>query len=303
MSIKITLHSCCMAAAVLALTASGGWAATSCVTRTVGTGEYTTTIAVASNFTTPAQDMVDAFQLTDDGADTAITICNDSTTNLRSQIDANSNLYSMLFAADTTANYYDTTSPRIAYSYAKGVPVYFTYRGTSRTVDNLISNLAASDKHSSYYATLTGSDLSAYTIADTTTAGSTAIANAGAPYGVKAHAIVNSIEALTGTNAMPTTIPTWVVSPLYTNINLTFDAVTTSGTTKNGFVSLAQICNIKSSVAYVEFTNTNYVLDQKAILLLPSDTVAANLNSYIQGQMSAGTWNSTFLPLHCYGTI
>ncbi|GFE62026.1 hypothetical protein [Geobacter sp. AOG2] len=300
MSIKTALHSCCTAAAVLTLTASGGWAATTCVTRTVGTGLNVTKIAVASNFTTPAQDMVDAFQLTTAGANTAITICNDSTTNLRSQIDANSNLYSMFFAADTTANYYDTTSPRIAYSYAKGVPVYFTYRGADdRTVDELISNLTISDKNSDYYATLTGSNLSTYVIADTTTAGSTAIANAGAPYGVKAHAIVNSIEG----TALPTTIPTWVVSPLYTNINLTFDAVTTSGTTKNGFVSLAQICSIKNSVSYVEFTHSDYTLDQKAILLLPSDTVAANLNSYIQGQISAGTWNSTFLPLHCYGTI
>jgi len=288
MSIKSKLCSLGMTVIVFSFTTLSSWAATVCTTKTTGSGTNIATIAVASNFYSPAQDLVYNFQQTPAGANTAITICNNSTTALKTEIDNGAN-YSLFFAADTTAADYNNSS-RTAYSYAKGVPVFFAYRTNISDISGLITGL------SGYGTTLTANNLSSYAV-NTSSAQSVAVASTDAPYGVKAHSIINSIEG----TSLPGTIPSWVHSPLYSNINLTFSAVG-SGGINSGFVSKAQICNILSSVVYVAFTGSDYVLDQKAILLNSSNTVASNLNAYLQDQIDSGDWN-TFLTNHCYGTL
>lgn len=317
MSIKAKLCSLSMTAAVFSFIAPGSWAAdTVCTTKTVGLGTDTTRIAVASNFYGPAQDLVDAFQLTTAGADTTITICHNSTTHLMAEISDGTGLpssafptdpgyprYGMFFAANTSAATYGTS----AFTYAKGIPVFYGLRPNFSSVSNLITGLGGGTSYA-ITDTCNNTGLAPYAV-NTGGAQTLAIASAAAPYGVAAHTILNAITSDEGNNAtsLPNTIPSWVHSPLYSNIDLTYTAVN-NGTLKSGFVSKAQLCeqikgNTTPAVTYVEFTGTDCTLDQKAILLNSSDTVSSALNSYIQGRITAGTWNTPFLSDHCYGSI
>ena len=317
MSIKAKLCSLSMTAVVFAFTASVGIAAdTVCSPLIYGPDADPsvtipdTIIAVASNFYTPSQDMVAAFQQTTDGRPTIIQICQNSTTHLMAEISDGTGLpapllpdpgyprYSMFFAANTSAANYGTS----AYSYAKGIPVFFGLQSKIASVSNLVTGLGGG-----YSATITAAvtDLGPYAV---NTGGSqpVAVASAAAPYGVAAHTILNGIEG----TLLPGTIPSWVYPTLFSNIDLTYAAIE-AGTNgiKSGFVSKAQICDqIKGittpAVTFVEFTGTGCTLDQKAILLKPSgDSVAAALNSYIRGQMPPNSGWNTFLTAHCYGTL
>jgi len=312
MSIKSRLCSLGMAAVIFSFTTSGTWAAsTVCTTKTNGTGTSTTRIAVASNFYGPAQELVTAFQGTTAGANTAITICQNSTAHLLNEINNGIELpssafptdpgfprYGLFMAANSSApTSLQTSTGNIAYTYAYGIPVFFALQSTISSVSGLITGATSSTISDPL------SDLSALYSVNTSSAQYVAVASSAAPYGVAAHSILNNMMG----TALPNTVPSWVYSTLFSNIDLTYSSVI-NGTTKSGFVSKAQICDqingTSPAVTYVEFTNSDIVLDQKAILLKSSttDPVAAALNSYIQGRMTAGTWNS-FLTSNCYGTL
>jgi len=327
MNITSKLCSLGMTAVVLSFTALGSWAAdTECTVKTVGSGANAAKIAVASNFYAAAQNLVTAFQQTTNGANTAITICHNSTTHLVGEINNGTGLpssvfptdpgfprYNMFFAANVSAaSGLQTTTGNTAFTYAYGIPVFFGLRSTIGTADNLIYD------QTGYGATITdtcsNAGLAQYEI-NTNNAQYVALAGTGAPYGVKSHSIINAITSDEGGNAttLPTTIPSWGYSTLFDNIDLTYDAIIAgTGGIKSGFVGKSQICSRISSgipanqVSYVEFTGTDCRLQQAAILLKTlsgtNNTTASALNSYIQGRISGGTWN-TFLTSECYGTL
>ncbi len=310
MSISFKLSSLGAAAVVFAFTASTVFAAnTVCSSLLYGPDADTsvttpdTIIAVASNFYSPAQDMVAAFQQTTNGRATIVQICHNSTTHLAAEISDGTGLpssafptdpgyprYGMFFSADTTAANYGT-----AYSYAKGVPVF--YSPSISNVSGLITGLGNLKSHN-MTASCDSAGLSSYAV-NTGSSQYVAVAVGGAPYGAKAHTIINAMEG----TSLPTTIPSWVYSPLFSNIDLTLAAVG-SNNIKSAFVSKAQICSQISAgtATYVEFTGTGCLLDQKTVLLQSSNTTASALNSYIQGRITGGTWNA-FLTDHCYGTL
>ncbi len=320
MNIKAKLSSCCMTAVVLAFTASGSWAAdTECVT--LGSGANTAIIAVASNFYGPAQALVTAFQGTV-GSNTTITICQNSTAHLLDEINNGTGLppsvfptdpgfprYNMFFAANEAApNSLESTTGNTSFLYAKGIPVFFGLRATVGNASNLVTS--ASGFGFPITAACTNAGLSSYTI-NTANAQKVALAGTGAPYGQKSYTIINAITSDEGGGAtnLPSTIPSWVYSTLFDNIDVTYDNVITPGATgiKSGFVGKSQICTQLGTISYVQFTGDDCLLLQKAILLKTlagsNNIAAAALNTYIQGQISGGGWNSIFLPSQCYSAI
>jgi len=302
------LSSYFMTAAVLALTASSSWATITCnLPITQGNGANAATLAVAANFVTATTDLVTKCQNEGQCNNTAFTICYDSTTNLKTALNSDysshSNAfvtYSYFFAADTSASTYDSyNGTGTAWSYAKGIPVFFAYHDVLGDIGSLLTG------QSGHALTISDSDLSPYAI-NTSAAGYIAVAGTGAPYGVKSHAIINSIQSLNP--GLPTSIPSYVVAPLYGNIADTFSAVGSTGTPtiKSGFVSKGQICNgipplyteTPPQFVYVEFTNSAYLLDQKAILL-NSNTAAVALDNYMTTLKSGTEW-ATFVQSECY---
>jgi len=308
MKFNARLSSYFMTAAVLAFTASSSWATITCnLPITQGSGANAATLAVAANFVTPITDLVTKCQNEGYCNNTAFTICYDSTTALKTALNSDysnhSNAfvtYSYFFAADTSATDYDNyNGTGTAWSYAKGIPVFFAYHDVLGDISSLLSG------QSGHSLTINASDLSSYAI-NTSAAGYIAVAGTGAPYGVKSHAIINNIQSLSP--GLPTNIPSYVVSPLYSNISNTFNAVGSSGTptVKSGFVSKGQICDgiypkytdTPPTYVYVEFTNSAYTLDQKSILL-NSNTAAVALDNYMTYLKNNSLWGP-FVQDECY---
>jgi len=287
---------------------------TECITKFNGSGEYPSIIAVDTNFFGAAMALVDAFQMTDVGFETDITICHNSTPHLLTEINSGTDLPSSVFTTDPGFPRYslfmadNATAPvslqastsTIAYTYAYGIPAFFTYEGTS--VDSLIMGLG-SGSGATISNACTDAGLSSYKV-NTSRAGLVALSGAEDSYGVKSHTILNAITSDEGDpTLLPATIPPWVYPTLFSNIDLTLAAVG-SNNIKSAFVSKAQICSPISAgtATYVEFTGSGCTLNQMAILLKSSDPVASALDSYIKEQITNGTWN-TFLKVHCYGTL
>jgi len=299
---KSKLYSFCVSAALLMFVSSNGWAVdTVCTLVPTDCGTPDTRIAVASNFFGPAKQMVANFQaIGKPGNGTCIQVCQNSTGALLTEINNNLSYYGMFFAANSTApESLQSSTGNTAYLYAKGIPVFFGYRNDVTNVGGLITGLGSGVNFN-----MTATDLSSYAV-NTSTAGNVAVAGIAAPYGLKAQAILNSIESLNP--GLPGTIPSWVHSPLYDNIDVTFSAVGTGGI-KSGFVSKAQICDIYGDVAYVQFTSPDYLLNQKAILLDSSDstnppsTVAGKLSKWVKDEIANDGWDD-FLIDHCYETF
>jgi ABC-type molybdate transport system substrate-binding protein len=138
-----------------------------------------------------------------------------------------------------------------------------------------------------------------------------------APYGKASYNILNAMGELSYKSTDPYypkapqyppydnssfNLPPWMYPTPYDNIDLTFSHVGT-GSIKSGFVSKAQICgkagaNLGSYV-WIAFTSSSYTLNQQALLLNNSDTVAVGLDNYIKAQIAAGGWND-FCASHCY---
>lgn len=320
MSIKAKLSSLGMTAAVLAFTASGSWAANTVCNTVYGpyassTDPVNTTIAVASNFYSAAQDFVNGYQASsDDRGATVIRICQNSTAHLLTEIKTGTGLpsellpdpgssttrYGIFFAANAAAPDELANSLSLpSYSYAKGLPVYFTLSSSISNVGQLMPSLATTtDPNRTLDRLVTSADA-----IDTTNAALTTVAVAdptAAPYGLAATTILYDMGLVPSTTGF--TPPSWMHA-LYANIDLTLTSVTPDNINKSGFVSKAQICTILSSAKYIAFTNAHYVLNQKAILLNTSNTVASDLNSYLTGQLPPATGWNTFLTAHCYGTL
>jgi ABC-type molybdate transport system substrate-binding protein len=313
MQIKAKLYSLCMTTVIFACSAATSWAAaTVCNTKTVGTGANTTVIAVASNFYGPAQDLVTAFQSTAAGANTAITICQNSTAHLLAEINSGTELpasafptdpgfprYGLFLAANAAAPVgLQSSTGNTAYSYANGIPVLFSVSSTISNVGNLMPSLAPTTATA---ASITGVVTSSQAIS-TSNAQTLAVADpTTAPYGLAATTILKDMALLP--TATGFTVPTWMYGPLYSNIDLTYASII-NNVNKSGFVSKAQICSILGSTRYIEFPG--YQIDQEAILLKTligsPNATAAGLDSYVQGQIDSGDWN-TFLLNHCYGTL
>ncbi|OPY82237.1 MAG: hypothetical protein A4E65_00885 [Syntrophorhabdus sp. PtaU1.Bin153] len=304
---KFKLFSFCMIAAIFVIAASGSWASPDCTwSRQVGTGTYTTTLAVAANFVMAAKDLVTACQ---DGGycnNTKFIICSDSTSNLATELKSEYSshspnayvTYGYFFAADdSTADFEgDSGTSGADYLYANGIPVFFAKAGTLDDVSHLITHTPALSG-SAY--NITTSSLSGYTI-NTADSDYIAVAGTGAPYGVMAHTIINTMQG----TSLPGTIPAYVRSPLYTNVGNVLTAVN-NGTDTSGFGSKGQICDPSQADVdpdvwtYVAFTNSAYKLAQYAIRL-NSSTAATALDTYIRTTLMGGSGWDTFIANHCY---
>jgi ABC-type molybdate transport system substrate-binding protein len=317
MRIKTKLCSLCTTAVIFACTASSGWAAaTVCNTKTVGTGANKAAIAVASNFYAAAQDLVTAFQATGAGANTAVTICQNSTAHLLAEINSGTELpaaafpsdpgfprYGLFFAANATSPAaLQTTTGNTAYPYANGIPVLFSVSPAVTSVVDLMPSLAVEGSTDPILnASLSETMTSDQAIATSTTNLLAVADPIAATYGLAATTILKDMGLLATTTGF--TVPNWMHSPLYANIDLTYTSVM-NNVNPSGFVAKAQICSTLAATRYIEFLD--YPIDQEAILLntlggSPNATAAA-LNSYVLGQMNAHLWNG-FLTTHCYQAL
>lgn len=293
--------------AVMMLGATGIFAGPNTECLPSSPGNYHLVVGVASNFFGPSQDMIDNFiASTYYTSGTSIQICHDSTTVLK----AESSNYDVLFLADGTAG----TVGSAAFSYAKGLPVYFAKNGVVTDASALITKKAGSSvtPPSGLDYTISGDVLSSYSIVQNATQ-SVAVADLVAPYGIAARDILNSMLAGTGFS-LTNNPPPWVHTPLFSNIALTFKAVVPDTTPdpypniQAGFVSKAQICagiapNVYTpAYVYVEFTNPLYTLNQTAAIIDDENDAAWALYNFIQNQMEGnGTAWKNFLATHCYG--
>jgi hypothetical protein len=316
MFVKSRLILFCMVAVMFALGASTGWATPNCTT-TIGTGANETTVAVAANFVAAAKALITKCQ-TDGTCDstTKYTICSDSTGNLEADMEnyydevTGFTGYGYFFAADNTAAYYDSpsyTGTGTSWVYAKGVPVFFGYKGNTNigtSTGNLIEYLTGQV----YTVTAACTNLSAYTV-NTAQAGQVALAdNQLAPYGSAGMAILNAMQPIVSQPAY--VLPgghlnwSWVHYGWYSSIGGAFSAVEqTAGTINSAFVGRSQVCDSSGSVGVidqtkytaVQFTDASCLLTQKAILL-NSDYAAGRLDYYIHNVID---WPA-FIVKYCY---
>lgn len=241
-------------------------------------------LAVAANFFGPSKVMVANFLAANPNLDITINICSGATGDFALALTSNPTAYDMFFAADNTAaNFNNDDDAYYAYPYARGIPVLFGY--TANGIPNVGSLLTGLSTPGNLFATLSGTNLSAYSIA-TATANNVAYANPGvAPYGVAA------VYIMTALYKPPT--PTLNMQP---DVGAAFSAVGT-GSTHSGFVAKSQICTggaVPPSIAYVEFPDFGPL--QYVVQLTDA---ATDLNDYITTQMTLSGWN-TFLTSNCY---
>jgi hypothetical protein len=295
-----------MIAAGLAVTASSAWAAPTVCTTVPSGPTYDATIAVASNFFGPAQDLVTLFTAPGaPGEGSAIRICHNATATLLDQIENAAPTYSLFLAADDTTDSL-VSSPYVpvgatSETYATGIPVLFARQVTVGDVQTLIPGVS-SGVSATISSVVTGSEA-----LNPTNAQTVAVANPTlAPYGNAAKLIIQDM----GFTWNPPSSPTWI-SSLYDNISLTFNSVAvTPFPNKSGFVSKAQICSgitgSPPTYVYVEFTNSKYLLNQKGILIDSQDSNENNLGAalwdYMLDNPNMSFWPN-FLSTHCYGPI
>jgi len=219
----------------------------------------------------------------------------------------------MFFAADETASNFDAAG-RTSFVYASGIPVLAAKKDVIPNVSGLIDGLPAGELR----ATIPDADLSTFNL-NIASAQKVSVADPGqAPYGVAAQRILNNMM---GAN-IPTTLPSWVFSDgnvaangLWNNIDNTFAAVNTNSVAgkdtsavNSGIIGKSQICdNIAPKAAnptwvYVEFTNPNFIRNQKAILLDSGNPAASKLDEYIKSAMSSNAWTE-FLAANCYNPV
>ncbi len=297
--------------AALACSASAGWAAPTVCT---SPGSYDFKIAVASNFFDAAQNLVLDFTAPGaPGAGLTVNICQNATTELLGEITAGSSGYALFLAANAAAPdslVHSIYVPHHAASklYAYGVPVMFApYNPPSglQDVQTLIPGVA-----SGVAATVDSVVTSTYALNPTTSATVAVADPTQAPYGQAAVSIILDMGLVSTWN--PPTSPTWVAYPLYPNIDLTFQSVTTGSPPPNttGFVSKGQICSGIGDnpllYIYIEFTNSKYTLTQKGILVkagnATQDGYGRSLFNFMLHNSDPSYW-SNFLEENCYGQI
>jgi molybdate transport system substrate-binding protein len=278
------------------------------------------TIAVASNFYGPAQDLSEMFINSGPSVSvSAVRVCQNSTGTLDQEIRGTLTPpfgpYSLFLAANQStptalAGTAFVPSGATAFQYANGIPVLFTTSSSVATdVHTFIPTLPAGVGPQAY--TITSAVSSSLAIS-TSAVQPLAVANpALAPYGDATFKILSAMSLVSYTATPPTPpspLPSWMHSPLYDNIDLTFSSVPSPNPA--GFVSKSQICPlIKSfnpSLVYIGFEG--YPVAQSGILIDSGDStqnsIAAALRGYISTLQttSTGTGNAwgDFLVDHCY---
>ena len=278
-----------------------------------GTTTYDAKIAVASNFYEPAKDMILDFTT---GTSLHINVCQNSTGALYNEIITGSAGYSLFLAADTARPnlLVGTTyiqSGATVQLYALGIPVLFGLYNSSTLPDThtLIPALPSGHRASDI-----ATQVSSAQLISSTNAATVAVADvSAAPYGTAAQSILADM----GVTVNNTTIPTWIHSPLYANIDLTYQSVAgTSPPNKSGFVSKAQVCDgsghIDTSLFVgIEFkynggTSSDYLPYQSGILTTSNnssqDAIGASIFSFMLSNSDPTYW-SDFLVAHCYEQI
>jgi molybdate transport system substrate-binding protein len=270
---------------------------------------YDATIAVASNFYGPAQDLITSFTGTGKpGAGKHIRICQNATAVLNTEIRTGTSGYSLFLAANTTTPVGLQGTPYVqsgamAKLYANGIPVLFALYATVNDVSILMPSLASGTWGSISYPNLSSDPL------DTSASATVAVADPNAaPYGDAAFKIMNSMGLLLYP-PIHTPLPGFL-SSLYGNIDLTFQSVVSSPNNTSGFVSKAQICTgiggSTPTYIYVQFTNVAYMLAQSGILIASGNSTQDGIGSDIFNYMlsnSSPTFWPDFLNDHCYGQI
>ncbi|WP_292619317.1 substrate-binding domain-containing protein [Nitrobacter sp. 62-23] len=312
------------AGVIFALAGSPAWAAATVCTVVPSNATWDATVAVASNFYGPMQDLIGIYTTSPErGAGKHIRICHNSTGTLTSEITGgNTNQYSLFLAANATApaglsaTYIQTGAT--AKTYAFGIPVMVALPATISNVSGLVTTTPAL---SGVAANITANDLSPYTI-NLVTAPTVAVAKpAPAPYGNAAFKIMS--DKPSGTPGMglvsnyvnpgdepPAGDPSvaFLSDPYYDNIDLTLQSVD-DGTNKSGFVSKGQICGSigggSPAYVYVQFTGSNYLLDQRGILIKSGDPtvqdpIGADIFDYMLNNPHGPTTWPSFLSAHCY---
>jgi molybdate transport system substrate-binding protein len=285
---------------VLAATfaASGGFAATCADPIVNGTGANAAKIAVASNFYGPAQDLIkNYFHLSPYGANTAVTVCHDSTGKLKTEIQTgNTAGYTMFFSAD------NTTIPSLEigkdFVYARGVPVLFS--NTAANVQALIPTAPAMvEGVSTISGVLTSADK-----LNTANAQMVGLSDpVSAPYGNAACKIMNDMGLISSEcPAMPATQPSWLDSYTGKNVDAAYNSVIPNGgANTSGFAAKSQVCQALNTgtLKVVEFTNSKYATEQTAVLIDTENAGAVAINAYIHSSLFTGEWNE-FLADNCY---
>lgn len=273
----------------------------------------TTTIAVASNFYTPAQELVQGF-LSATSSSSTIRVCHDSSGTLMTEITGTPSYpYTLFLSADedrpeTLQNTYSNlvATDATAFRYANGIPVFYVASGTA-------SDLLLSGQSGSYAAS---EDQSAVQI-DTDSVTRLGIANtSSAPYGAKAKEILTAMgqwsdasvydadsvytPSTSGSCTQSAGSTQWICQ--YKNVAITLSAATAADVNAI-FVSWGQVCT-STSTQYVKFPD--YAIPQYGILLALSgsttagQTLAADLVSYMN--LGSTGWNE-WLGTRCYGSI
>ncbi|MFG1270486.1 substrate-binding domain-containing protein [Xanthobacter versatilis] len=279
---------------------------------------YDATIAVASNFYGPAQDLLTSFTSSGKpGAGYHFRVCHNATGDLDAEIRTGTSGYSLFLAADTATPHDLVGTPYVQsgatdFLYANGIPVLFARYATVSDVQTLMPSVS-SGVSATLSAKMTGA-----TALSTTNSQTIAVANLdSAPYGEAAYYIMRDMGLWSATH--PENIPSSVSNPLYDNIALTFQSVANSPyTNKSGFVSKAQICSgISSSpptYIYIAFTYNGtvspptdaYLRKQSGILIASGNSTQNSWGVAIKNYMlsnSDPTYWPTFLNTHCYAPI
>ncbi len=307
-----------LAGVVFAFATSPAWAQTTNCTVVPSSGSYDATIAVASNFYGPAQDLITTYTSTGQpGAGKRIRICENATAVLNTEIRTGTSGYSLFLAANSTTPTGLQGTPYVqsgatAQLYATGIPVLFARYATVSDVKTLIPSLA-----SGVWAGISSNNLTANPLSISASQTVAVADPSAAPYGDAAFKIMGSLppNPTTGMRLLhyppaPSPLPSFL-SSLYGNIDLTFQSVASSPyANKSGFVSKAQICTgIGSSpptYIYVQFTGASYILKQEGILIASGnsgqDVIGASIFNYMLNNSSPTFWPD-FLDAHCYGQI
>jgi hypothetical protein len=308
---KKTMFVLCMAIAAMIFTTVSGYALPrSCAMPNytvlpygsgANPGNTTLKIAVAEIFYVPLLDFLTNYYFPQAPAGTTITVCSNTTVVLMNDIISNPGIYDFFFAADTSAAGLGLGS----FTYAWGIPIFFGYTsGATNLIANVgdLMNGLNNPTALSDTVSVAGIALANYSI-NATNANMVAVAgNINAPPGQVANAIMGALGTSNpGVQTIQFNTVINVQDLVGTDVTVTMPpAPPTVHSIYSGFAKKAQFCSgigvITAPIAYVEFTNSVYALNQTAIQLTSNSD---DLYLYIQGQIANGGW-SAFISGYCY---
>lgn len=259
---------------LLAVSSSLAWSQTPTVCTNVGGTTPDLTIAVASNFYEPAQQIASDFIAFYTPPIDTIRVCHNSTGNLVTEIKTGTSGYNLFLAADNDAPAaLKATNPGLVvgnpFLYTQGIPLLW-----SNTIG---VNISGGD--------VTNASVVSIALADP----------AKAPYGVAGQ------EILTSTGQWTTPVQT-KIGTYFDNISLTQMAVQT-GAKSAGYVAKSQVCRngVVSGVSNYEYSPTTYspVLQDGIVLNIASTTLTQSFVDYLLDTDAQDTLVNVF----CYKAI